>query len=132
MLHHHRIGFRFVPDGHPQPGELHRASPETSTTNDVHGVKPRPCAVVERARRVALTLTRTTHPEKDARTVASSRNDELGLDLDGYWQDRFQRPIAKKFWGTPDFSYVGQLPSDEWSDLQAFWKVTEMLGRKNL
>lgn len=121
-----------MPEGDPQPGELYRASPKTSTTGDKHGSNPRPCAVVERDRRVARTLTRATHPEPNARTLLSPAKPELGLNLDGYWQDRFQRPIPKKFWGTADFSYLGELPSAEWSDLQAFWNMTDMLGRRNL
>ena len=120
-----------VPDADPQLGDAYRASPVTSTTGDVHGESSRPCAVVERQKRVALTLTRTTHPEPDARMLPSPKNEACRFDKDGFWQDRYQRPIHRKYWGTSDFMYVARLPEIEAEQLAEFWKVTLMLGRRN-
>lgn len=77
-----------------------------------------------------MTLGRTTNPEKDARTVASPANAALSFTKDGFWQDRFQRPISRKFWGTPHFVYLGLLPEAEAADLARFWEMTDLLGRK--
>ena len=87
---------------------------------------------MERQKRVVLTLTRTTHPEPEARTLPSPKNEQCGFDKDGFWQDRYQRPIHQAFWGTDDFVYVGRLPEDESEQLAEFWKITLMLGRRNL
>jgi hypothetical protein len=119
-----------VPHRDPRPGDAYRASPATSFNGDAHGNNPRPCAVVERLKRVALALGRTTHPEPDARTLESPANPELGFTEFGYWQDRYQRPVSRKFWGTADFVYLGLLPETEAAELTRFWELTNMLGRK--
>lgn len=116
----------------PQPGDIYKASPTTSVDKDKHGRRPRPVAVVERLPRVAMCLGRSTHPDQDARTMASPRNPEVGLTEDGWWQDRHQRPVARRFWGTPDFTYSGTLPVEERDALIAFWQQTTLLGRKGL
>jgi hypothetical protein len=76
-------------------------------------------------------LSRTTHPDRDARTLESPKNPELGFTKDGYWQDRNQRPVPKSFWGTKHFMYLGRLPTSEEAALMDFWKTTNMLGRRN-
>lgn len=121
-----------MPDGDPQPGDAYRASPATSVNGDAHGDRSRPCAVVERLTRVALALGRTTNPEPDARTLESPANPEIGFTRDGYWQDRFQRPVSRGFWGTPHFVYLGLLPETEAAALTRFWELTNQLGRKGL
>lgn len=117
----------------PQPGEVYKASPRTSVNGDRHGkTMTRPVGVVERLPRVAMCLGRSTHPEKDARTLDSAKNLSIGLTEDAAWQDRFQRPVPRSFWGTPDFTYAGRLPTQEASDLLQFWAMTTLLGRKGL
>lgn len=121
-----------MPNNDPQPGDVYKAGPKTSVNGDKHGDNKRPVGVVERLKRVAICLGRSKHPEADARTLASPANLSIGLDSDAWWQDRHQRPVAKKFWNTGDFTYAGGLPNDEKEDLIAFWKTTDMLGRRNL
>lgn len=121
-----------MPAKDPQPGDVFKSSPATSAAGDAHGNRSLPCCVVERLPRVAISLGRTTHPERDARTLESARNTSLGLSEDGWWQDRFQRTVSARFWGTRDFVYSGRLPSPEWDDLQHFWQMTSMLGRRCL
>ena len=117
----------------PEVGDVYRAFPQTSTTGDAHGENGRPVAVVELMARVATTLTRTTHPESDARTVPSPADPELGLSKDGWWTDRHQRPMPYSWFDNPDFcTYLGRLSSETTEKLVAFWEKTIALGRKNL
>lgn len=119
-----------MPDADPQPGEVYMASPKTSFNGDKHGDNARPFGVAKRNPRVAICVNRSTHPERDARTIESPAMPELGLD-DAYWQSRFHRTVHKKWWGTPDFRYLGRLPAAEAEALARFFAVSEMLGEHN-
>lgn len=119
-------------NNNPQPGDVFRASPATSVDGDAHGKRPRPVGVVERLPRVARCLGRTTHPDGNAYTETSPANPHLGLTEDAFWQDRHQRPVPRKYWGTSDFVYLGRLPDPEKEALEKFWDKTKRLGRENL
>lgn len=121
-----------MPDGNPQPGEVYLAHKDTSPDRDVHGENRRRVGVVERLKNVALCVGRTTHPDTDANTIPSPKNPAIGLSEDGYWQDRHQRPVPRRFWGTEKFAYAGALPDEEKEALLRFWKMTKLLGRTNL
>lgn len=116
----------------PQPGDVFRASPDTSVDGDAHGDNARPVGVVERLSRVAYCLGRSTHPEKDARTLPSPAQPNLGLHKEAHWQDRHQRPVARRYWGTEHFVYLGRLSDSEREALAKFWTTTNLLGRKGL
>lgn len=117
----------------PVVGDVYRVAPETSVTGDKHGPNKRPAAVVETTRRAVQTLTRTTHPDKNARTLPSPKNDDLDLDQDAWWSDRNQRPLARSWLSEPaKCLYLGRLPEDETRALERFWDTTVSLGRKNL
>jgi hypothetical protein len=122
------------PAAEPEPGEVYLASPATSTTGDAHGSHARPAGVVERTKNVAHCLTRTKNPERDARTLESpaDKHNVPCMTLDAHWQDRYQRPVAKRFWGTRDFEYSGRLSDEARDALLDFWHTTTLLGRRNL
>lgn len=78
------------------------------------------------------TLTRTTHPEPGSRTLPSPKNPAIGLTKDGYWTDRNQRPLARRWLDDPArCKYLGLLPSAQRDALVGFWNTTKMLGRGN-
>lgn len=119
-----------VPDADPQPGDVYLAAPATSLDGDVHGSNARPVVVVERLARVANCLTRTTHPESGARALDSPADPAIpAMTKGGSWTDRHQRPVAKRWWGTPSFAFSGTLAGKELEELLDFWKRTKMLGR---
>ncbi|MET9310934.1 hypothetical protein ABZX12_03830 [Kribbella sp. NPDC003505] len=120
-----------MPDADPQPADVYKASPATSIDGDAHGDRYRPVAVVERLPRTATCLTRTTHPESRAETLESEKNVEIGLTEDGWWTNRHQRSVPRRFWGTKDFVYSGRLPESEAAALARFWELLGMLGRRN-
>ncbi len=117
----------------PVVGDVYHVAPETSVTGDKHGRSRRPAAVVETSKRAVHTLTRTTHPDKNARTLHSPRNVELGLDKEGWWSDMNQRPLPRTWLAeAAKCLYLGGLSEDETRDLKRFWETTVSLGRKNL
>lgn len=116
----------------PETGDVYRVSPKTSVNGDKHGSNGRPAAVVETSQRAVHTLTRTTHPEKNARTLRSAKNDAIGLTKEGYWTDVNQRPVPRSALAKKALCrYLGRLPEDETRALASFWATTLMLGRKN-
>ncbi len=113
-------------------GDVYRADPTTSLTGDAHGSKPRPIAVVECRQRVAVTLTRTTHPGKDARRLESPADPAIGLTKGGWWTDASQRPIFyKHFADAKKLKYLGRLSEEQTDELVGFWNRTKMLGRES-
>lgn len=119
-----------MPDADPQPGEVYMASPETSFNGDAHRSNARPFGVAKRNANVAICVNRSTHPERDARTIDSPANPELGLDK-AWWQSRFHRTVHRRWWGKPQFRYLGRLPASEAQELADFFRVSEMLGEHN-
>lgn len=117
----------------PEIGDVYRVSPKTSVNGDKHGSNGRPAAVVETTKRAVHTLTRTTHPEPNSRTLHSPRNDKIGLTKEGHWTDVNQRPLPRSALAKPTLCrYLGRLPEDEAHALEAFWATSVILGRKNL
>lgn len=117
----------------PECGDVYRVSPKTSVNGDKHGSNGRPAAVVETSRRAVHALTRTTNPDRNARTLTSSKNDAIGLTKDAYWTDVNQRPLPRSALADEALCrYLGRLPGDETRALEAFWATSVALGRKNL
>ena len=116
-----------MPHADPQPGDLYMASPRTSFNGDRHGDSHRPFGVGKRRPNVAICVNRSTHPEKDARTIPSPAKPHLGL-VEASWQSRFHRTVHRKWWGTPDFRYLDRLPAPEAEALAQFFAISEMLG----
>lgn len=116
----------------PECGDVYRVSPKMSANGDKHGSNGRLSGVVEVSKRSVHTLTRTTHPDKGARTLESAKNDAIGLTKDGYWTDVNQRPVPRSALADEArCRYLGRLPEDETRALGSFWATTLMLGRKN-
>lgn len=113
----------------PELGDVYWAKPQTSLFGDAHGDNARPVGVVELKPRVAQTLTRTTHPRKDAMKIESPTNAELGLQ-GGWWTDYKPRPIMlATFADANECRYAGPLPENERDDLVDLWQKSRMLGR---
>ncbi len=119
-----------MPDADPQPGDLYRASPSTSTNGDRHGNNARPVAVAQRNPNVAICVNRTTNPDSSVRKIESPAKPEHNLKQ-AWWQARFHRTVHRKWWGTPDFRYVCRLPESEASAVAEFFKISVMLGEHN-
>lgn len=116
----------------PEGGDVYRVSPKMSANGDKHGAKGRLSGVVETSKRAVHTLTRTTHPERNARTLYSPKKEEIGLTKDGYWTDVNQRPVPRSALDDEALCrYLGRLPEDEARALESFWATTLLLGRKN-
>lgn len=116
----------------PVVGDVYRCAPSTSANGDVHGENGRLCGTVEVLPRVITTLTRTTHPERGARTLESGKRPEIGLTKDGYWTDHNQRPLPRSWLGDAGkCEYTGRLPKSETDALVYFWATTKLLGREN-
>jgi hypothetical protein len=120
-----------MPPAKPNPdlGDVYWAKPQTSLFGDAHGDNARPVGVVELNPRVAQTLTRTTHPQRDALKVESPASVELGLQA-GWWTDYKPRPIMLATFSDADACiYAGPLPEEERDDLVQLWQKSKMLGR---
>lgn len=86
--------------------------------------------VVELRVRVAMTLTRTTHPDSD-RALESPKSPAIGLTRDGWWTDKNQRPIPLAWLTDASLCrYLGRLPDGEREKLLHFWKMTKALGKE--
>lgn len=117
----------------PETGDVYRVSPRMSANGDRHGPHARPCAVVDQNKRSIIMLTRTTHPQRGARTLASAKNEAIGLTKDGYWSDVNQRPVPRPALAKAALChYLGRLPDDETHELKSFWATSVLLGRTNL
>ena len=116
----------------PEVGDAYRCSPKTSVNGDAHGDNKRICGVVEVMPRSVVALTRTTHPEGDARTVESPKGSVPGFTKDAWWTDRNQRPLVRAWLRDGDLcEYLGRLPQGEKEELLRFWETTKMLGLAN-
>ncbi len=91
----------------------------------------RPAVVVELLpNRVVMNITRTTQPPgRGDQYVLSGANPSLGLNKQGWWTDRKQRPVPLRWYGSQECRYAGRLPSGEAADVAHMWTVIKMLGR---
>lgn len=117
-----------MPHNDPAPGDIYAGSPRTDPQGDAHDTRRR-VGVVQPLELVVLTLARTTQPpQRGERALRSPLDRSCGLTKPGWWNERYQRPVMRKYFGTDECVYCGTLPAEQKDELLGFWQKLVLLG----